>query len=332
ALVAGSALVLSAFAQVLFPGWSGYHSWQYATISVILAWVTGRYAFCALFGRDGAVGRGLAWSAGGGLLIGLAGLASGLLGPDTQSFVRPPGMVQTSPDLDLAVSFPNVDPDTMMLSDAALTLRDHGGKLWKLRSGGQLWKGSALIQALPRPAVFIEAANAKGERVTVTQPDGAAFLSPVLLFPQTVVIGGESLPSDAFAVPALDREVKAILFSESDLARAPRAPHASSAVLFAVETMRTQVLVPGSIGFATSGERVRLGGVALHAMIGTYPALALSSAPDQLTFFVGVTFVVIGIGASTVIRHRERNDRASAPEVPEYSTQRMDAEDASIGT
>jgi len=68
-------------------------------------------------------------------------------------------------------------------------------------------------------AVAVSAANGRGERLTVTQPSGAAFLSPVLLMEQTQSIAGMDVRYDSFAVPAVNRLVRAVLFNPQQAAQ-----------------------------------------------------------------------------------------------------------------
>ena len=47
--------------------------------------------------------------------------------------------------------------------------------------------GLSVVFAQPRPAAYVVARDASGNRMTVTQPANAAFLSPVILFRQTLM-------------------------------------------------------------------------------------------------------------------------------------------------
>ena len=64
---------------------------------------------------------------------------------------------------------------------------------------GAHYAGSFVLRAISRNAVAVAAANGRGERLTVTQPSGAAFLSPVLLMQQTQSIAGMDVRYDSFA-------------------------------------------------------------------------------------------------------------------------------------
>ena len=82
----------------------------------------------------------------------------------------------------------------------------------------------------------MRAADPGGNRLTITQPTNGSFLSPVLSMQQTTTIGGLNVRYDTFAVPALRRTVKAVLFTADQAAslgdQAP--PPGTPAVLFAV--------------------------------------------------------------------------------------------------
>ncbi|MGH7708807.1 MAG: hypothetical protein ACREQ5_31005, partial [Candidatus Dormibacteria bacterium] len=177
----------------------------------------------------------------------------------------------------------------------------------QLAAGGRALVGAAVVQAEPHIAAFVEAWDPAMKHLTITQPAGSAFLSPVLLFPQTVTIVDQALPSDGFATPAREREVKAVYFSAVAAARAHR-PEPGPAILFAVDDQRSQRVLPGGIGFAASGETVALGGLRLRATLGSYPALVVSAAPYPPALGLGIALVLAGLIA-TAIGLRPSSDR-----------------------
>ena len=63
---------------------------------------------------------------------------------------------------------------------------------------------------MPRNVVYVEARDPRGNRLTITQPTGTVFLSPVLLMQHRQTIAGMDLPFDSFNVPAARRVVKAV--------------------------------------------------------------------------------------------------------------------------
>jgi peptide/nickel transport system substrate-binding protein len=290
AAVAGASLVL---AQLVVPAWSGFHTWQYAGTLGLFALVIVTYVSGARSGADQETGRRLSLAMIGALVLIAAGLASGLLGPDTETIARAPGTVAPLPEAQAAAFFPNVDAAAIASGDARLELRKRDGSRLELPARGIRFAGTLALEAQPRFAAYIEARDSLGRHLTITQPTNSAFLSPVLTFPGTVKIAGKDLPSDAFALPSLHRQVRAFYFTKEAMAAMPAAhgTNGREALLFAVDD-DTGRPVPGGIGFAPSGQEVTIAGVRLKATIGTYPQLVLSAVPATLALWLGgLTFV-----------------------------------------
>ncbi|MBV9439772.1 MAG: hypothetical protein JOZ24_07255, partial [Candidatus Eremiobacteraeota bacterium] len=72
-------------AQDVLPATPLYHTWQYALALTIALLVMLGYANGARRGDDGVAGKRLLLALAGAAVVVLAGLASGLLGPDTAS-------------------------------------------------------------------------------------------------------------------------------------------------------------------------------------------------------------------------------------------------------
>ena len=290
-------------AQYVVPAWPGFHEWQYATALLVALVLVGTYAAGALRGNDGAVGARLAIGAGGIFVVTIAGLASGLLGPDTQTIQRAPGTVAPLPDLGAAAFFPSADAATVAGGAASLVLRHRDGSELVVGPGTLRVAGAAALSLDPKRAAFVEARDGGGGRLTVTQPTNTAFLSPILFFPSTVAIAGHVEPADSFAVPAAHRQVRAIVFDR--LAGAHAVGHGDRpTVLFAVDDDAGRP-VPGGIGFAADGRDVVLGGLRLRATLGTYPALVVSAVPYPLAVAAGLALALGGaVGALVAARRR----------------------------
>jgi hypothetical protein len=255
--------------------------------------VTG-YTLDARAGRDGETGRRLAIAMIGALVIGAAGLISGLLGPDTETVTRAPGTVAPLPALGAAAFFPLAGPDEIARGDITVTLRRRDGTTLEIDPGRPRFVGPSALRLVPQTAAYVSARDSAGNHLTVTQPTNPSFLSPVLLFPQTVPIAGKDVPSDAFAAPAVHRQIKAFYFAKG----AAGVQHAAAlgsgaAVLFAVDD-DAGTLVPGAIGFDPSGRDVFLGGVRLRASLGTYPALEIAAVPYPLALWFGAALLFAG--------------------------------------
>src|SRR6266700_8270359 len=128
ASLASALLVVAVLAQDVVPTWTGFHDWRYAVLLVALATGPLGYIRFACKGGDGELGGRCAIALVGALLIGVAGAACGLLGPDSVSLARAPGTVVPLPDLGAAVFFPTVDADGIRNGDAVLLLRRRGGQ------------------------------------------------------------------------------------------------------------------------------------------------------------------------------------------------------------
>jgi hypothetical protein len=289
------ACVLLVLAQDAAPAWAGFHTWQYSATLGLGAIAMLGYASGARKGEDGERGRRLVVATLGVLVIVAAGIASGLLGPDTQLVQRAPGTVAPLPDVGAAAFFPVADSDAIARGDAHLTLRRRNAADIDLGPGQRRFVGASALTTVPAVAAYVEARDSRGRRLTVTQPTNPAFLSPVLFFPQHVTIASKVLPADAFATPALHRQIKAFYFSKdaSSAAHAHGVAGGATAALFAVDD-DSGTLLPGGIGFAQSGSEVFLGGVRLRPTLGTYPTLQIAAVPYPPALWLGAALVLGG--------------------------------------
>lgn len=284
-MLLGFACIVLAAAQDLFPGNAWFHHGSYAA-SIVAA---NGFMLWNLRRR-----KGYAIAAFGATAVTLCALAAALLGPDTQTILRGPGenVALTEPAGRLRFPLTNgagltlQAPGTPEFYDAANRATAIGN--------GRTFRGAYVFWVEQHRAAFVDAADARGNHVTVTQPENSSFLSPVLLFAQTSAIAGKNLPVDTFAIPPLQRTVKAVLFAKNDveamatLARDPR-----PGILFAVED-QTGKMLPGAIKFARDGEAVVAGGVLLKPSIGTYPQVIIASAPFLPAFVAGGVVFVLG--------------------------------------
>ncbi len=299
-LFAAIAIGLTA-AQDTFPAREWYHGWQYITILAIAIVVTIVYAWRARGGSDGVVGRRLAVAMLGAAIVGVAGLLSGLCGPDTVTVVGTPGTVTPVPDLGAAAFFAPADAAAIERGSTVVTLRRRGAPAVEV-GARPLPLDLAVVVAQPRPAAYVVARDARGERLTVTQPSNPAFLSPVLLFRSTQPIRDRTFPLDTFAVPAEHRVVHALYFSPADLAAFRHtAPGDGGVVLSAADEGGAEQ----GLTIAPSGQPVALAGLNLTLTMGTYPILIIASAPQPFALVGGfVLFAAAGLWALVPIRRR----------------------------
>lgn len=223
-------------------------------------------------------------------VIGFSGMVNGLLAPDPQTVIGAPGQEIAVSDLGGDLLFPRLDTGS---NDAAPELLRRGRRPLPIDATRHL--ASFILRPVPRTVVRVEAHDLSGAHLTITQPEGSAFLSPVLLMQQTQRISGLDLPYDSFALPAAHRIVKAVLFNEQQIAAlrgitGPPVP----AVLFAVDNDADQPL-PHAIVLARSGESVRVGGLFLRADVVAYPEVDVIAVPSIPASAIGAVLIVLGL-------------------------------------
>lgn len=286
-------------AQVILPRLDLFHTWQYALALAILGIALAGYVLGAVRGDDGALGHRIAVAVCGALLIALAGLVSGLMGPDTTVVVKAPGTVAPLPDIGGAAFFTNAGAETIARGDATIVFRRMRHRDVIVSSGPPrfLAASSALLETAPAPAAYVEAGDAAGNRLTITQPGGVAFLSPVLQFRESQQIAGQQHPVDALALPAAHRSVRCVYFFPSQTTQLHLPPDARGkpAILFEVEDERGK---PLGIGIGRTGQLVELGGLHLRATLGTYPQLIVAAAPHPYALILGGLLFFGGLAAA----------------------------------
>jgi len=289
-LTAGAALIVCALVELLFPGKDLYH---YGWFNVLLAAliVVAVYPLARTLRALSTPRERAGFTAGiaGAVIAGFATIASGLLGPDTQVLVAAPGATERVDALGGSLVFPIAAANGASQSGVQLV---RGGRA--LAVTARRYDGPFLLVALPRPVVSVDVSDLRGGHLTITQPTGNAFLSPVLLMQAQQVIAGMTVPYDSFAVPAEHRVVKAVLFSAEQAERMPSLGAATAAVLFDVEN-ENEVEVKNGIAVAPDGHRVTLAGIQLLPRVFEYPAVEVISVPDIRV--VGFALVLVIAGA-----------------------------------
>lgn len=294
ALAVAIACIGLVVAQDVVPLVDFFHTWQYATALALGAFVLIAYLNGALRGADGAAGKRFALAVAGALAVTLAGIASGLLGPDTQTISHAPGTVAPLPDLKAAAFFSAADARTVADGSAHVLLRRPGRAEIDVGPNERKFAGESVLLLNPSQAAFVEARDAAGNRLTITQPTNPSFLSPVLQFPNTQSIGGKNLPFDTFSVPALERVVKTVYLPPSMTTNLHVPPEEAGkpALLFAVDDDQGK---SHGIVIDPDGTEVTIAGLRLRASIGTYPSLVVASAPQPLALAGGIALFAAGI-------------------------------------
>ncbi len=275
-------------AQDVWPARDWYHAWQYTAIVAIAILVMLSHALRAWRGKDGPAGKRIALALAGAIVVAVAGLLSGLIGPDSVTVVGTPGTVTPVPDLGAAAFFAPADPQTIPRGDATVTLRrrdaapvDVGPRPVPIG----LWVAFTQL----RPSAYVAVHDGSGQRLTITQPNNPSFLSPVILFRQTQQIHDSTFPFDTFAVPGVHRIVRILYFTPADLAAFRHDPDAPKpvkpgAILSVSDDAGKQI----GITMAASGSDVSIGGMHVTVTLGTYPVLQLASAPQPVAVVAGL--------------------------------------------
>lgn len=293
-------VVAAVIAESLLPGRDAYHTgwFNVALIGLaIVGTVAGRRSFAAA--RTLRARAAVAAVVLGTAIAALAGAASGLFAPDNRTVVGAPGERARVNDLGGTLDFPAVETDDRAASamGVVVVLDRPGHRPLPIGERGRN-AGSFVVRSWTRQVVYVEARDPQGGRLTITQPSGSSFLSPVLLMQQSQTIAGLNLPFDAFAIPAVHRVVKAVLFTAQEAAtlRGLSDSSPAPAVLFAVNDENDRPL-PHAIGLARDGGTVAAGGVRLKAVVLSYPAVELLAVPAPFAVIVGTLLVVAGLVA-----------------------------------
>ena len=286
-LLAATCVVAVALQDIL-PGQAWYHTGVYAlaiiALCIVMAWRLNKYR-----PRDRAF-NALVLICAAAVLVALAGVASGLLGPDTQTFSGAPGANVAVSEPAGTLRFPFYE-DPRGGGQSVQFIGAHGEPIAIAR---RRYTSAYVIWSEPHPVALLSASDAAGHRLTITQPTNASFLSPVLLFTQTAKIGGRSLPVDSFSLPAVQRVVKAVFFPASTLALIQNRAVNRPAILVAVENERGKLL-PGAIRLVPSGGRVTVAGVTIGAVIVDYPRVTIAAAPSLPILVLGIAGFVAGL-------------------------------------
>jgi hypothetical protein len=289
-------VVLAVAAEIALPGRDIYHAgWFNVSLvaSAAIAGVLARSQFAR--SRSNRARIGVVAIAFGAAVAGIAGATSGLLAPDGRTIVEAPGQTVRVDDLGGSLEFPLAEAETAtsVSAGAVVLVRSNHRSL----SIGDRSRniGTFVLRTLPRDVAYVEARDSRGGRLTITQPTGSSFLSPVLLMQQRQTIAGLNVPFDSFAVPAAHRLVKAVLFTaqEADMMRGMDGG-TGPAVLFAVDDENDRPL-PHAIAAARSGATIGVGDLLLRALVFSYPAVEIVAVPSLTAVVTGALLVFGGL-------------------------------------
>ncbi|MGB8907244.1 MAG: hypothetical protein WCC84_00705 [Candidatus Cybelea sp.] len=303
-LVAALVVVGAVAFEILLPGQAVYHAgWYNVALAAVVtvALIAGRRHFRRANSPRARIA--VAAVALGAAVAGFAGIASGLLAPDNQTVIGAPGERVAVESLGV-LAFPPASSDARASGSVTLVRRLGGPMAIGERARDA---GSFILRTISRSVAYVEARDLRGNRLTVTQPEGAAFLSPVLLLEHRQTIAGIDLPFDSFNVPAARRVVKAVMFTPAQAAMLLHggADAGEPAVLFAVDDENERPL-PHAIALSAGGRAARAGGLSLRAVVAGYPAVEVVAAPNLVAAVFGTLLVIAG-----VIGLLTGNDRAN---------------------
>lgn len=281
-VLCAAAVVAMAAAEYIVPGKPVFHYGWYCALFVA-------FAIVALLKVRRVPTRAAALLTAGTAIVAIAGAASGLLGPDTSTVVGAPGAGVATPDLGGTLQFPVTENAN---GDTAITLiRDSRST----NIGKRGYLANAVLWQEPRAVVYVEVRDKRGNRLTVTQPTGGSFLSPVLLMQNDTEVAGMHVAVDSFTVPAASRAVKAVLFTPAQAAQLHTSQTMNGyAVLFAVSDARDRV-IPGAIAVVPSGQSVTRGGITIRGAVADYPSIVVASVPYLPAVALGIVLCVAGI-------------------------------------
>lgn len=299
-LVGCAVLALAVIVEIVLPGRPVY---QYGWYNALLI---GGFVLCAIRGVALARGRettvALLALAGTAALV-VAGVANGLFAPEPSLAIGSPGATVRDDDLRGALLFP------LATTDPVVRLR-RGGSVVGIGPGGSRFVGAFVLRQVPRQVVALDVTDARGAHLTVTQPSGSAFLSPVLAMATEQNVAGMTLPFDTFAVPAAHRIVRTVLFDARHAAMLKSIDaRGKSAVLFAVDDEDDRP-VAGGLGIAVDGTTARVAGLRIRARVLTYPAIGI--APVPLPLFAGLGLAALLAAAAAAALRRKTLDGEGA--------------------
>ena len=276
------AIAVVAAVEVALPFANPLHTWWLA-LAVTLAGTYVLVAGIASLRAPGAGGGGGLACLGGALLAASFAVAA-FLGGAPERVPAAPGQTYRPPhSLGVTLDYPAVPPPAAAGFVWPSSIDIDGPTGTRIASPGDVVRIGALVfKVSSGPCALVDARTVRGQPLTITQPNGADFLSPYLTF---TGLDGEK-PEDYFAVPAVHRNVQVDYWSGL--------PSRGIDVPFLV--LRIAEENGGALfqGVAVSGRTLKKAGFNLTFTLGDYPVVTAASAPPLLPFCAGVAMLVIG--------------------------------------
>lgn len=305
-VLSGCALLWALLAYVLAQT-AFIHTQTYAVVLVIVLFVMVRMVVMQLKAGTALIApREETIALAGVSLASVAALLCCLLAPETVHLAGAPGKSIAIADHGVTVQFPLTASALNDLNNLHVQLRVSAERTIDVGARMPSILGDMMLTLHPKAVATIETRGLGGNVLTMTQPTGDAFLSPILFFPKVTSIAGLKLPSDTFAVPARNRTVRAFLVTKSLMqdARVARMSKSQPGVLFSVDDANGKP-VGHAIGFAADGLPQQLADLVLTPKIGLFPDVAVSSVPSPIPMLIGIVAYFFG-GAVLWYRLREQ--------------------------
>jgi hypothetical protein len=247
--------------------------------------------------------RFAALGAGGGAMLAASLLYADMVAGPPVRVPAAPGQAFVAPHVpSVAVLFPDLPGAGRDIAHwpQAAALRD-GDTTLPLAQGEIVRANTFAFTAVNWPIARIRARDVAGRPVTTTQPNGAAFLSPYLTFPEVDTDGRQV---DYFSVPPLHRDVGVKYFQGL--------PERGIDVPFLALEIREANGAKLYDGVAVDGRPLAKAGLILTFALGTYPSVVMTAAAPLWLFAFGVTLVVAGVAGYGVAAWRSDGARAAA--------------------
>lgn len=222
------------------------------------------------------------------MLCAVAVVANGLFAPSPRTVAGAPGATIPIAAFGASAHFPLTDAATRTVAVTGL------GPVFHF--GNDRYAMTAHVSEMLRRVVMVSASDPVHGHLTVTQPNGSSFLSPILLMRSEQVIDGERVPYDGFTVPAIHRNVKVILFSPTQAATLRRFDSRGMSGLLFVLTNDAGDTLTNGIALARDDELVTVDGVQLRGRVIAFPDVTLAAIPFLPAVILGMLAFFIGCG------------------------------------
>jgi hypothetical protein len=284
------AMIAAAAAGVfqLRPFEPAFHQWAFAVAAALAGVFLLVQGVVGLRPRSAPERFAALGALGGALVCAAMVSASFAVGPPHALPGSPGQVTPVRPGASVLVQFPPITEQQLRDGAApdSISVLTRGARE-DLPPGATLKVGQYVLRADIGPIALVRATTPNGKPVTITQPEGATFVSPYLLFPGRS--GDQRL--DLLAVPPVHRTVNVTYYpSYHDEAR-----HIDITRPFVLVQVAEENGASLFRGATISGKPVQGGGLRLTFLLGQYPNVIVSSAPATLPYWLGVLMLAAGL-------------------------------------